>query len=277
MVVPSGIMTTFITPKKRLVHAGLAWLLAPLAVLAVSGLVVWFSDANKDLFRFVNRWSLYTGPNYWAILTIFGDGVVSFAILLPWIRKRPQIIWAVFIAAICFSIVGVVAKEFIDYPRPPKVLEEGSFFVIGPDYKHHSFPSGHAATIAGVASVWLFSIRRKWVRPVVLFFGLLIAASRVVVGIHWPLDVICGAFNGWLFGWVGLKIAERTSWGYSRVGMKIFGALLLICCIVMMFPYSDFEIIIWEQRTLAAVLFLVGLHEYVGLWKRQQGEEHRNY
>jgi membrane-associated phospholipid phosphatase len=255
--------------QRRLRHAGNGWLWVPLAVMGLAAAWVWLGHLNVELFRYINGWSDYTGQNYWAVVTILSDGVVSFALLLPWIRKRPQVIWALFVAAIFFSLLGAGFKEILDYHRPPKILDEGALTVIGPDYKYHSFPSGHAAMIVGLVSVWVFTLRAWWLRILLIAGGILVATSRIVVGVHWPLDVIVGSFSGWLFGWVGLKVAEHTPWGYSVVSMRIFGVLLLLCCLVMLFPYSDFERIIWEQRTMAVVLFAIGLHEYIELWKRR--------
>jgi undecaprenyl-diphosphatase len=63
-----------------------------------------------------------------------------------------------------------------------------------------SFPSNHATNIFGAATVLsaLFP-------PATLlwyFFALLIALSRVYVGVHFPLDVLGGALLGVSVGWL---------------------------------------------------------------------------
>lgn len=58
-----------------------------------------------------------------------------------------------------------------------------------------SFPSGHAANAFMVAAFLGACIKRKRI----VFYGIagLIALSRVYLGIHFPSDILMGAFVGW--------------------------------------------------------------------------------
>src|SRR6185369_2980612 len=74
--------------------------------------------------------------------------------------------------------------------------------------KTSSFPSGHAASsmIFGLTMALAFTAGTKWERPAIAFailLSLLIGTSRVMLGVHWPSDVI----GGWTFGllWVLLS------------------------------------------------------------------------
>ncbi len=61
-----------------------------------------------------------------------------------------------------------------------------------------AFPSGHAAFFFALAAVILF-----WDRRWGIWFGLaaiVIGISRIVAGVHWPLDVLGGAGVGILSG-----------------------------------------------------------------------------
>jgi undecaprenyl-diphosphatase len=58
----------------------------------------------------------------------------------------------------------------------------------------NSFPSGHTQTAFGTA-VALICINRKHVIYLLLIASL-IGLSRIYVGVHFPLDVICGAIVG---------------------------------------------------------------------------------
>jgi len=71
--------------------------------------------------------------------------------------------------------------------------------------KTSSFPSGHAASsmIFGLTMALAFAGGTKWERPAIAFailLSLLIGTSRVMLGVHWPSDVV----GGWSFGllWV---------------------------------------------------------------------------
>ena len=77
-----------------------------------------------------------------------------------------------------------------------------------------SFPSNHAMNAFAAAALWV-SAYRKWGVALGLFLAAgLVALSRVVVGVHYPLDVFAGAVFGSLLGWAVWE-------GYVFVGKKI--------------------------------------------------------
>ncbi|MFL6776556.1 MAG: phosphatase PAP2 family protein, partial [Sphingomicrobium sp.] len=80
--------------------------------------------------------------------------------------------------------------------------------------KTQSFPSGHAASsmIFYLALAIALTSGTRWQRAApaaAVILSLLIGTSRVMLGVHWPSDVI----GGWTFGmmWVLLTLrpAER--------------------------------------------------------------------
>ncbi|MDF3029711.1 MAG: phosphoesterase [Moraxellaceae bacterium] len=59
----------------------------------------------------------------------------------------------------------------------------------------YSFPSGHtlqAVLFTTLALAWF-----PLLAPLLLPFTLLVALSRMVLGLHYPTDVVCGAAIGW--------------------------------------------------------------------------------
>ena len=80
--------------------------------------------------------------------------------------------------------------------------------------KTSSFPSGHAASsmIFYLTMALTLTVGTRWHRAAAagaLCLSFLIGLSRVMLGVHWPSDVI----GGWSFGllWVllTLRIAQR--------------------------------------------------------------------
>ena len=77
-------------------------------------------------------------------------------------------------------------------PRPETVS------VIRPLVDHlpdNSFPSGHGI-FAGASGLAAFFYTRRWIAWFLLITGLLMGLSRVVVGIHYPLDITVGFIIG---------------------------------------------------------------------------------
>lgn len=253
--------------RKTAVQARHYWVWSlPFFALVLSA-IIYLSDSNIILFLKINGISQYTGDMLWVVLTIFADGLVSFIVLLPWIKSKPQLIWAVLLAAILFTIFGQGIKRVVDVARPPQLLSSDTFHLIGPNWGQHAFPSGHAAMIFMLAGAFVFNISRTWLRWLLIVFASLVALSRVVVGVHWPLDILAGAAIGWVGVWVGLLLSKYTKWGWSGIGQKILGAVLLAACIVLFFvDYTGYIGIMGLQRLIAVFFFTVGMNEYLKIY-----------
>ena len=72
----------------------------------------------------------------------------------------------------------------------------------------HSFPSGHA-TLAFAIAAAVFSVHRK---AGVVFLGIagVISVSRVIAGVHWPIDVLAGAVLGMVSTWVVYRVITQN-------------------------------------------------------------------
>ncbi len=251
-----------------LIKAGPLWVWGFVLMCLALMAVIYFGDLNQDLFFAINGFAAQFVDKLWALITFFSDGLVTFVLLLPFIYRRPQYIWAVLLAAVLFTLAGQGIKHIMDVPRPPRVLEPHEFNLIGPNWGQNAFPSGHASMIFNLVGVFILTTTKRWLRWALLAVGAVIALSRTAVGVHWPLDVVAGALMGWLTVWVGLKLTPHLRWGWSGIGQKILGAVLILACIVLFFAdYTGFTNIMTEQRVIALLFFLVGTVEYLKLYK----------
>ena len=71
-----------------------------------------------------------------------------------------------------------------------------------------SFPSGHAATSFAAATILTFAFPQ--LGPALFLLASAVAFSRVYVGVHYPLDVIGGAFLGVLIALLIRVVAQRA-------------------------------------------------------------------
>jgi undecaprenyl-diphosphatase len=131
-------------------------------------------------------------------------GVAAIAALLAW-RRCPRLALAIVVIVAARPVIEWALKELIDRDRPVGArLVRGT----GP-----SFPSGHPLATAAswgllplVAA--LYTKRRVvwWSIAIgVWTLAVLIAASRVVLGVHWPSDVV----GSLLLAVIGVAGAER--------------------------------------------------------------------
>jgi len=134
------------------------------------------------------------------------------------LQKREAVFWLGVMAGgrlLCVSL-----KLFFQRPRPPLELRR---VVIGDD--SFSFPSGHSVQSAVFCAMLaillgrLLPARPRWVRSTAwalcAAMAVLVGASRVWLGVHYPTDVIGGLALG--VGWVQLAYLIRFGWRSWRI------------------------------------------------------------
>jgi len=121
-------------------------------------------------------------------------------------RERPYrfIITIVFIAitvALC-DRTSVLIKNLIERPRPSHDPEIANLVILVNNYKGgvYGFVSSHAANVFGAATFLTNQFKHyKW--SFFLFaWAIIVSYSRIYQGVHYPLDIICGATLGVLIG-----------------------------------------------------------------------------
>jgi undecaprenyl-diphosphatase len=153
--------------------------------------------------------------------TFFGNAVVLFALALVAlvVLRRLGARWPLACAPlVSFLVTGpvvAVLKALVARPRPPVDLH----LVAESDA---SFPSGHAADSAaffialGIV-VGLVLFRRPLYRALCVVAGafvtFIIGISRLLLGVHWPVDVVVG----WILGTLVAVVVTRTAmWWVDR-------------------------------------------------------------
>jgi membrane-associated phospholipid phosphatase len=238
--------------------------LALLAVLLASG-------ANLAVFLLLNHAGHPLGAPFWLHLTMLGDGAVALALVLPCIRRAPHCFWAALAAAVFAALWTQVTKQFIDMPRPLASLPADQFFQAGPAYRRVSFPSGHAAAAFAMAGIWIMGAgangnRSRLLRALLLLLATLVSLSRIMVGVHWPVDVLWGMLGGWLGAWLGLALHARWRWRTSGVGGRLAGLLLsAVAAALLVSRHIGIPAVMPVQRLIGFVCLLWGAREIAAM------------
>jgi membrane-associated phospholipid phosphatase len=114
------------------------------------------------------------------------------------------------------SLVAALLKRAIGRGRPLLMESEG-LYSLSPnllDWTHQSFPSGHATTAFALAIVLAF-LASRWTYFVLAFAGG-IAVSRVILGAHYPTDVVGGAILGLVGGYVVRNFFASRRWVFEE-------------------------------------------------------------
>ncbi|MFR8548507.1 MAG: phosphatase PAP2 family protein [Lachnospiraceae bacterium] len=117
-----------------------------------------------------------------------------------------------------FSLIlnNMILKNLFARTRPYEVID-GLILMTG-KASDFSFPSGHAGSSFAAATAIVCSLKGCRWRWIVLAMAVLMAFSRLYIGIHYPSDVICGALTGalcgaaaaWLIRWLVQKQQARA-------------------------------------------------------------------
>ena len=227
-------------------------------VLAMAAITI--TGSNRTLFLWINQQGLFGGDTWWATITMLGDGWIATILLLPLLGRRPDILWAAMIAGLLTTLLVLSLKLALGVARPPAVLSAGSFHLIGPALKASAFPSGHTATIFAWAGVLILGLRAGWLKAACLLIAAAVGLSRIMVGVHWPLDVLGGALLGWMSAVGAITLARRWPQGTQATVQRLIGTVLALAAIyLLIWPVTSYAHTQDFQRAIALICLTLAL------------------
>jgi undecaprenyl-diphosphatase len=171
--------------------------------------VDFFISIDQSLFWFLNTTTanvlldkiipFITERNNWFLLYIF---LFFFLVLKLGKDGRVAAILIILAVSLADQTTSSILKPLFERLRPCHELE-GVRLLAGCGGKY-GFPSSHAANFFAAAT--LFSIFFPRYKIIYLVIALLVAYSRIYVGVHYPSDVIVGSFVGIVEAFVLYKI-----------------------------------------------------------------------
>jgi undecaprenyl-diphosphatase len=176
-----------------------------------SSLGVWFARVDAAEYRIcrrLNHGAAFPLPRrLFQLASRLGDGIIWYVLILalPCLYGRPGLRPAVAMALTGMLGLAVykVLKRACVRERP--FITHAAIDRAMPALDRYSFPSGHTLHAASFTlQACMHFPQLAWV---LLPLALAIAASRVVLGLHYPTDVLAGAVLGASLGALGLSLS----------------------------------------------------------------------
>ena len=177
---------------------------------------------DKTLFVFINQ-SLANPVTDFVMPIITNDNLLrimyGLAMVLLLIFGTKRLRWMVLFSAIALALADQTAagllKPIFERMRPCHVLENVNLLVhCGGGY---AMPSAHSSSAFAQAIFFGMLIPRS--RWYLILFALMIALSRVFVGVHYPFDITVGALLGSLIAYILVIVfrqcENRFGWSES--------------------------------------------------------------
>ncbi len=201
-----------VLPQSRLFIAlvlAAVFLVTVLGIFADPVFLQWLQAGNAQK----DGWSAYTtdiGKSNWmlmlsggvlVVMSLFRTNRFDARKLIRW--HRVSLSFYFFFTTIAFSgLLALLMKNAIGRARP-RFVEDMQVWQLSPfgdNYEFASFPSGHATT-AGAATMALALLFPR-LAVFMALAGIWLATTRVVIGVHFPSDVVAGVLFGASFSWL---------------------------------------------------------------------------
>ncbi|MGW3497018.1 phosphatase PAP2 family protein [Streptomyces sp. NPDC001020] len=148
-----------------------------------------------------------------SVFTDYGMGLFAVFLLVAWWRARRQegmvmaAVLSIPFAVVLSYVLNSGIKSFFEEPRPCRALPHAFLVEACPPVDDYAFPSNHT-TVAFAFAAAFFLVSRR-LGAVALLTAVVMGASRVYVGAHYPHDVAVGALVGTIVSLVVVVLGRR--------------------------------------------------------------------
>ena len=167
-------------------------------------------------------------------------GDIFFLVILSlvyWCLNR-QLGLRLLYALILAVTINVALKLLIQAPRPFMVSDAVRLVI---EDEGLGFPSAHVMIAVVMWGYLAYYLRRTWLAVGVALYVLLMAWSRMYLGVHYPQDVIGGLVFGLLLLALFIWLVEHFAPAWSRLSLTTQAAVVTLAGIVMFVFLSGYD------------------------------------
>lgn len=175
-------------------------------------------EYDTELFLFLNNLGSPTWDNLWLIITnkiYFGPllGIILFVAIYKKLGWKALLL-LILVTAVMITFTDQLTNVFkrgFERVRPcgeANLIDQIRFIAVR--CGKYGFFSGHASNTMAVAIFGGLLLRSYYKRLiyVLVLISFIVAYSRIYVGVHYPLDIVCGLIFGAISGFLFYKLAK---------------------------------------------------------------------
>lgn len=179
-------------------------------------------ECDTELFLFLNNLGSSSWDTLWLIITDKLTFIPLYALLLFLLYKKfgaKSLFIFVVVVALMITFTDQMTNVFkrgFERPRPcgeADLIDHMRFIAVR--CGKYGFFSGHSSN-SMAAAVFAGLMLKPYLKNLIfilLFWSAVVAYSRIYVGVHYPLDIVCGltfgAISGFLFYKLALYLLKR--------------------------------------------------------------------
>ncbi len=160
-------------------------------------------EIDTNIFLFLNglhtSWldmPMYYISKVWVWIPLYA--LVVFHIVKKW---KKEAIWIILTLVLCVVLTDQLTnliKYGVERVRPSRepLLEGLVYHVNAYRGGGFSFVSGHASNVFGFALLSSLILKHKAYSWFIFVWAVIVAYSRIYLGVHYPLDILCGTILG---------------------------------------------------------------------------------
>lgn len=172
---------------------------------------------DTELFTFLNGLGSETWDGFWMFYTTKFNWIPFYALLLYLAYRKSETKKQFLFTVLCIGLmvaftdqVTNLFKSGFERPRPchNEALDGIMRLVKSSCGGKHGFFSGHSSNSMAVAVFVGLLLRNayRYLIFILLFWSFVMAYSRIYVGVHYPIDIVCGMAFGALTGFMFYKL-----------------------------------------------------------------------
>lgn len=174
---------------------------------------------DTELFLFLNNLGSQTWDGLWLIITDKLAFIPLYAVLLFLLYKKyglKSLLVFVIVVTLMITFTDQITNVFkrgFQRPRPcgeADLIDQMRFIAVR--CGKYGFFSGHSSN-SMAAAVFAGLILKPYYKNLIfilLFWSAVVAYSRIYVGVHYPLDIVCGLTFGAISGFIFYKLAKYS-------------------------------------------------------------------